>query len=66
MGAKWGHLDSFINMSIFLRSPKGSRKVVKMKGEVPDAKSAVFSFLETLQIIPWAEGGPMSGCRFIN
>lgn len=47
MGAKWGHLDSFINMSIFLRSPK-ARKVVKMKGEVPDAKSAVFSFLETL------------------
>jgi len=44
VGAKRGHLEGFINMSIFLHSPKGSMKVVKMKGEVLFAESVHFFF----------------------
>lgn len=42
MGRVWGgkqdHLETFINMPVFPRSPKDSRKIVKMKREVPVAQ----------------------------
>lgn len=35
---KRDHLETFINMPVFPRSPKDSRKIVKMKREVPVAQ----------------------------
>jgi len=57
VGAKRGHLEGFINMSIFLHSPKGSMKVVKMKGEVLFAESVHFfssgdTFTKSKRVIP--------------
>lgn len=66
VGAKWGHLDSFINMSIFLRSPKGSRKVVKNESRGPRCWKCFIFWRHSVQIIPWVEGGPICGCHFIN
>lgn len=37
-GVKQDHLETFINMPVFPRSPKDSRKIVKMKREVPVAR----------------------------
>lgn len=37
-GGKQDHLETFINMPVFPRSPKDSRKIVKMKREVPVAQ----------------------------
>lgn len=52
MGAKRGHLEDFINMSIFLHSPKGSRKAIKNERRGPFAESVLFFLLETHLLSP--------------
>lgn len=42
-GCKPDHLETFINMPVFPRSPKDSRKIVKVKREVPFARFFFFS-----------------------